>query len=129
MLVVTAADTGIVISRGLKLVSFLACALVILSFAMFARDQMAGASANQQTELASGSNTPTPAAPAKPHAQPRRFIDGAAKELTAPFSAVVQSNNAWVTHGLPAVFGLLVYGLGLGYLARYSAGLARRTVA
>ena len=129
MLVVGTADTRIVISRGLKLLSFLCCALVIVSFAMFARDQMAGASANQQTVLASGSNTPPRAAPAKPPAQPRRFIDGAAKSLTAPFDAIVQSNNAWVKHGLPAVFGLLVYGLGLGYLARYSAGLARRGVA
>ena len=122
------ADTGNVISRVLKLLSFVCCALVILSFAMFARDQAAGASNNQQTELASGSNTPTPAVPAKPHAQPRRFIDAAAKDLTAPFDAVVQSNNAWVKHGLPAVFALLVYGLGLGYLARYSSGLARRSV-
>jgi hypothetical protein len=128
MLVVGTADTGIVISHVLKLLSFACCALVILSFAMFARDQMAGASANQQTELASGSNTPTPAAPAKPHAQPRRFIDGAAKDLTAPFDAVVQSNNVWVKNALPAVFALLVYGLGLGYLARYSSGLARRNV-
>jgi hypothetical protein len=129
MLVVGAADTRIVIYRGLKLVSFLCCALVILSFAMFARDQMAGASANQQTAIASGASTPIPAASAKPHAQPRRFIDNAAKSLTAPFDAIVQSNNVWVKHGLPAIFGLLVYGLGLGYLARYSAGLARRGVA
>jgi hypothetical protein len=128
MLVVASADSGIVISRALRLVSFLCCALVILSFAMFARDQMAGASANQQTELASGSNTPLPAAPATPHAQPRRFIDEAAKDLTAPFNAIVQSNNAWVARGLPTVFALLAYGIGLGYLARYSAGLARRTV-
>jgi hypothetical protein len=129
MLVAAAADTGIVIYRGLKLLSFLCCALVIASFAMFARDQMAGASANQQTVLASGSNTPPRTAAAKPPAQPRRFIDSAAKSLTAPFDAVVQTNNVWVKHGLPAVFGLLVYGLGLGYLARYSAGRARRVVA
>lgn len=128
MLVAGAADTGIVISRALQLLSFVCCALVILSFAMFARDQMAGASVNQQTELASGSNTPVPAAPAKPHAQPRRFIDGAAKNLTAPFDAVVQSNNAWVKHSVPAVLALIVYGLGLGYLARFSAGRARLSV-
>ncbi|HYB31316.1 MAG TPA: hypothetical protein VEF89_32305 [Solirubrobacteraceae bacterium] len=127
MLVARAADTSRVISRGIRLVSFVCCLLVVLSFAMFALNQAAGASAHQQTELASGSNTvPTPAAPSKPHAQPRRFIDGAANDLTAPFDAIVRSSNAWVTHGLPAVFALVVYGLGLGYLARYSAGLSRR---
>lgn len=121
-------DTGSVISRTIKLVSFVCCLLIVLSFGMFAVDQMAGASTHQQNELASGSSTPTLPAPAptKPHAQPRRFIDSAAKTLTGPFTAIVRSSNAWVKHGLPALFALLVYGLGLGYLARYSSGLARR---
>jgi hypothetical protein len=127
MLARAAADTGRVIYRALKLLSLVCCALVVLSFAMFARDQMAGASANQQSQLATGSNAPV--APVQSHAQPRRFIDSAAKELTAPFDAVVQSDNAWVKHGLPAIFALVVYGLGLGFLARYSAGLARRGAA
>jgi hypothetical protein len=126
MLVGAAADIGNVIYRGLKLVSLVCCVFVVVSFTMFARDQMAGASANQQSQLATGSNAPV--APTKPHAQPRRFIDGVSNDLTAPFDAVVQSNNAWVKHGLPAIFALLVYGLGLGYLARYSAGLSRRSV-
>jgi hypothetical protein len=116
-----------VISRGIKLVSFVCCALVVVSFAMFARDQMAGASVHQQTELVSGTNpTPTPAAPSKPEAQPGRFINRAAKTLTSPFDALVSSSNAWVQRGLPALAALLVYGLGLGYLARYSSGLSRR---
>ncbi|HUA49289.1 MAG TPA: hypothetical protein VMA77_28895 [Solirubrobacteraceae bacterium] len=127
MLVAPAADTSRVISRAIKLVSFVCCLLVVLSFGMFGLDQAAGASAHQQTELASGSNTvPVPVASSKPHAQPRRFIDAAAKDLTAPFDAIVRSNNPWVAHGVPAVFALLVYGLGLGYLARYSSGLSRR---
>ena len=40
---------------------------------------------------------------------------------SAPFDAIVESTNQWVKHGLPAVFALLVYGLGLGYLARYAS--------
>jgi hypothetical protein len=122
-----------VIYRLIKLVAFVCCALVVMSFAMFARDQMAGASERQTVALIPGSAAAAAAAaagaPATPrHAQPRRFIDGAAKTLTAPFNAIVQSSNAWVSHGLPALFALLVYGLGLGYLARYSAGLARRSL-
>jgi hypothetical protein len=99
-----------VISRGIKLLSFACCGLVVLSFAMFARDQMAGASVHQQTELASTNTatTPVPAASSKPEGQPGRFINQAAKDLTSPFDAIVRSSNAWVQHGLPAVVALLV---------------------
>jgi hypothetical protein len=132
ILVTREAETGSVIYRVIKLVTFACCALVVMSFAMFARDQMAGASERQTVALIPGSAAAAAAAggaPATPrHGQPRRFIDGAAKTLTAPFNAIVQSSNAWVEHGLPALFALLVYGLGLGYLARYSAGLARRSL-
>jgi hypothetical protein len=113
-----------VISRFIRLVSLACCAVVVLSFAMFARDQMAGASRQQSELVAGSSSTPAPGASSKPRAQPRRFIDSAARALTSPFSAIVQSSNPWVKHGLPAAFALLAYGLGLGYLARYSRGLS-----
>jgi hypothetical protein len=121
MLIAREVDTGTVISRALRLTAFACCVLIVASFAMFARDQMAGASQHQQTELVAGAHpTVASSAPVK-HAQPRRFIDSAAKALSKPFAAIVQSNNVWVKQGLPAVFALLVYGLGLGYLARFSA--------
>jgi hypothetical protein len=114
-------DTGRVISSALRLVAFVCCLLVLASFAMFARDQVAGASQHQQTELVAGAHPTTASSVPVKHAQPRRAIDAAAKVLTSPFDAIVQSSNMWVKHGLPAMFALLVYGLGLGYLARYSA--------
>jgi len=115
---------GTVLHRGLVLTAFVCCALVSLSFVMFARDQLAGASEHQQSQLVAGTpTTPGTVASSKQHGQPRRFIDAAAHALTAPFSAVVPSANQWAKHGLPAVFALLVYGIGLGYLARYASGL------
>ena len=110
------------ISRSLRLVSLACCGLILMSFAMFARDQVAGASEHQQSELVAGSSA-TPASPAitHRHSQPRRFIDEAAKKLTSPFSAVVKSSNPWVDEGLPTVFALVAYGLGLGYLARFAS--------
>ena len=115
-----ATETGNVISRSLRLASLVCCGLVVMSFAMFARDQMAGASEHQQTELVAGANTSTaPVAITHKHSQPRRFIDGAAKTLTSPFSAVVKSSNPWVDHGLPTILALVAYGVGLGYLARF----------
>jgi hypothetical protein len=115
-------ETGSVISRTIRLASLLCCAFVVMSFAMFARDQMAGASEHQQTELVAGANTSTtPTAITHRHSQPRRFIDDAAKTLTSPFSAVVKSSNPWVDHGLPTILALVAYGVGLGYLARFAS--------
>ncbi|HUA02840.1 MAG TPA: hypothetical protein VMB27_02985 [Solirubrobacteraceae bacterium] len=110
------------ISRFLRLISLVCVAFVVVSFAMFARDQAAGASEHQQTELVAGANTSAaPVAITHRHSEPRRFIDGAANTLTSPFSAVVKSSNPWVDHGLPALFALIVYGVGLGYLARFAS--------
>jgi hypothetical protein len=117
------ADTDRVIHRALVLAAFICSGLVLASFTLFARDQLAGASQHQQNEIvASQPSSPGSVPPSEKHGQPRRFIDGAAHELTSPFSSIVRSNNQWATHGLPTVFGLLVYGFGLGFMARYSRG-------
>jgi hypothetical protein len=125
MLVARQADMGPVIHRALVLIAFVCCALVIASFGLFALDQISGASKHQQSEIAAGTTTtagttPTPAH----HAQPRRFIDGAWRALTSPFRSVVKSDSDWVDHIVPTLFALLVYGVGLGFLARYSRGLS-----
>jgi hypothetical protein len=95
---------------------------VVVSFAVFANDQLADASAHQQSQLASGTAvTPAPSTTVD-HNQPWRFVNDASKRLTAPFDSIVQSHNAWVTHGTTAIFALLVYGIGLGWVARFSSG-------
>ena len=120
------------VHRILVLTSWVCCALVALSFMLFALTEVSGASAHQVTSInvapafnANGtpaaSNIPAPVA--KPVGQPKRFIDGAAKVLTSPFSSIVQSDNQWVLHGLPTLLALLAYGLGIGYLARFTRGM------
>jgi Na+-transporting NADH:ubiquinone oxidoreductase subunit NqrC len=105
--------------------SLACCVLVAASFAMFARDQMAGASQHQQNEIIAGAPTTTGSVPVhKVTAQPRRFIDAAAKDLTAPFHAIVQSDSQWVMRGVPTIIALLAYGVGFGYLARFSRGMS-----
>jgi hypothetical protein len=111
------------VRRILVLGSCLCCGLVLVSFALFAVDQMSTASATQQRSLTTGGAPSGPAAPTPPPGQPRRFIDGAAHELTSPFAAIVSSTNKWVTQGVPMMFALVVYGFGLGFLARYAGGL------
>jgi hypothetical protein len=115
------ADAVPVMYRALRLLSVACCALVVISFVMFAEGRLSSASRHQQAELAPGA-TSAPAASPSTHqrGQPGRFIDGAANELTAPFRTIVESANQWVQHGLETVFALAVYGVGLGFLARYS---------
>jgi hypothetical protein len=119
-----AADPLRVINRLLTYVSIACCALVVLSFGLFARDQMAGASEHQQAELAAGLPSTAAGGSSSGHTerQPRRFIDGAANALEAPFKSIAASHSEWLQHIVPAVLALLVYGLGLGFLARFSRG-------
>jgi hypothetical protein len=93
---------------------------------------VSGASAHQVTSInvapafnANGTPAASNIAPpaSKPVGQPKRFIDSAAKFLTSPFSSIVESDNQWVLHGLPTLFALLAYGLGIGYLARFTRGM------
>jgi hypothetical protein len=44
--------------------------------------------------------------------------------LDLAIDSIVQSGSPWVLHGVPTIFALLVYGVGLGYLARFSRGLS-----
>jgi hypothetical protein len=117
-------DAADVLHRALRITSFLCCTLVLASFAVFANDQLAGASAHQASELAGPAIATGAATGVHDHGQPWRFIDDAATRLTGPFSSIVHSHNPWAEHGLAAVFGLLVYGLALGWVARFSAGRA-----
>jgi DNA-binding transcriptional LysR family regulator len=112
-----------VIHRVLVIAAWICCGLVIASFGLFTRDQLAGASEQQTTEIVAGApNNPTPVAVVRHHGQPRRFIDGAAADLTAPFRSLLHTDSVWVTEITETILALLVYGLGIGLLARYVRG-------
>jgi len=119
-----AADMG-VMGSILKWASLLCCLVLVLSFAIFAEHQVSGAASRQAAEVETGQLSSGTSAPAHKTGQPQRFIDGAASDLLSPFSAVISSDNAWVRQGIPTLLGLLVYGFGLGFLARWSSGRAR----
>jgi hypothetical protein len=119
MLVMPVADTRSVIHRVLAFASLVCCGFVLVSFLLFARDQTASASKHQASELiVAATSTGSPVRKAQAKKQPRRFIDGVASTLTSPFDAVVHSSNPWVDHGIPTVLSVVVYGLGLSFLAR-----------
>ncbi len=113
------------IVRLLRLASLVICAIVIASFAIFALNQTKTASKHQTEEVTSG---PTAAdasraasnAAAKNHESSlHKTIDNASNDFTSPFAGVVSSSSSeWLTRGVKLFLALLVYGVGVGFLAR-----------
>ena len=106
-----------VISRLLTTVALVASAIVAIGFVAFAVDELGGASKHQQNEVVNADAT-QPQARASRHSGARRTLDDASNALLKPFKDVVQSSDSWVRRGVPTVLALLLYGLGLGFLAR-----------
>jgi hypothetical protein len=106
----------------LRLASRIICLIVIASFVLFVVNQTSNASKGQQRELSTGSTQETPGSTASASSHEstaRKTIDEVAGELTSPFSAVTSgSTNQWVIRGTNLVLALLVYGFGLGFVAR-----------
>lgn len=95
--------------------------IVIASFAVFAIDQTKGASAHQQQELAGGRPVETAAGKSAPAHESgvHKTIDDVSGKLTSPFSGVVSgSSSEWAVRSTKLLLALLVYGFGLGFLAR-----------
>jgi len=106
----------------LRLASRIACLIVIVSFGIFALEQTSEASSHQQNALtgtSTGAAPPSDAKPASHKSTVHRVIDEAAEALTSPFSGITAgSSSQWAIRGVGVVMALLVYGIGVGYLAR-----------
>jgi hypothetical protein len=112
-----------------RLIAIACSGLILLGFAYFATDEMSRGSQNQQNALASelsGTADPPPVAPSPDQEAERERLNGGFRELIedtndvllGPFAGLVESaDNTWVTHGVPALLGLLLYGFCLGMLA------------
>ena len=106
----------------LRLASLVICLIVIAAFAIFAIDLTKGASAHQQQELKVGTReaaTSTPKTAPAHESSLHEAIDEASDKLTSPFSGVTSgSSSEWAIHGVNLLLTLVVYGFGLGFLAR-----------
>ena len=112
-----------------RLVAIIASVTVALGFAFFATDELGRGSQNQRNkvskEVTGALSDPAPIAPTpdqevareRENGTFREWVDDANDVLLGPFTEIVDSNDRWVTHGVPAVLALLLYGLGLGMLA------------
>lgn len=112
-----------------RLLAIFCSGVVILGFAYFATDELDRGSKTQQgkldRELSGDVGDPAPIAPSPVQEAAREKVNGGFRELVddandvllGPFTKLIDSNDRWVGHGVPALLALLLYGLGLGTLA------------
>jgi hypothetical protein len=109
----------------IRFVAIAISAIVVLGFALFALDETDKGSQAQQAKLERELGSSNPIAPSAREEALRERRQGAVREvvddandvLLAPFVELVDSDSAWVNHGIPALLALLIYGVGLGFLA------------
>ncbi|MGH2854535.1 MAG: hypothetical protein ACRDLF_10155 [Solirubrobacteraceae bacterium] len=112
----TAARVLFPLAAILRWASRVICLIVIASFVIFAVGQTSSASTRQQEEL---NGTSTAATRPSHKSAAHKAIEEAAGKLTSPFSGITAgANSQWMVRGVGTLMALLVYGAGLGYLAR-----------
>lgn len=120
--------------RPLRYLAILLGSVIVLSFTLFALEQTRKASDATSAAIAAGEAagtvSPSPATERlreREHTKAREAIDDANDLLTAPFAALVQNfESGWAKRGVSGFLALLLWGVGIGYLARFSAGRAKR---
>lgn len=113
----------------LRWASTLACAILVISFGLFAIEQAKGGSQQQQNKI-EGINQPSPSPQnerqrEKMHGKVREAIDDADDVLVKPFSGVVNSGSIWGKRIVATLLALLVYGLVARVLISYIPGRRR----
>jgi hypothetical protein len=100
----------------MRLASIVICLIVIASFAIFVVNQTSSASTHQQEEVSG--RVATQKAPTH-ESTAHKTIDEASNELTSPFSGISSGwSSQWAIRGANLLLALIVYGFGLGFLAR-----------
>lgn len=119
------------VGTSLRYLAILCSAFVVLSFGLFAIDETRAASATTRQEIADSGNpdqdaeaqATADAVEQRKHSEIRRTIDDVNEQITSPFASLVnEDQNRWVQRLVPALLALLVFGVGLGFLARYAQG-------
>lgn len=111
-------------SRLLRLVSLAICLIAVGWFVGFAVEQSKQGSAHQQEELNESAppslRTPVSgAAKSSKHGGLRKAIDSAFSTVSSPFSGLTNGmSGVWASHIVNTLLVLLIYGFGLGFVAR-----------
>jgi hypothetical protein len=106
------------LARLIRLASVAICLIVAVSFGIFAFDEARNASMRQREELV-GEPRAQLAATTTRQSWLHRDIDRVSSAVTSPFSGVAgETSSEWAVRGVKVLLAFLVYGFGLGYLAR-----------
>ena len=110
----------------LRWASNIACAVLIVSFGLFAIEQAKGGTKQQENKV-EGINQPAPSAQTerqreKEHGKVREAIDDVDDVLIQPFSGVVNSGSIWAKRGVATLLALIVYGILARILIGYLPG-------
>jgi hypothetical protein len=116
----------------LRIAAFVASAIVLVSFGLFAIDETRDASNRSVAGIAGLEATraadPTASeerARERAHSKAREAIDDADDILVTPLAPVTaDSSSSWARRGIPTLLALIVYGFGLAFLARFMHGRA-----
>jgi hypothetical protein len=116
-----------VLAKLLRFLAIAICLVATASFGLYAINQTSSASAHQQESLASGGAVPAAGTTgseiqtSETHTKGvRGAIDEVSKTFSSPFKgATASSNSEWVKRGVGLLITLLVYGFGLGFIARF----------
>ena len=119
--------------RPLRYLAITLGAIVALSFGLFAWEQTRKASDATSAAIAAGTAAtqvaPSPTqehARERAHTTAREAIDDANDILTRPFADLVSGfQSGWARRGVSGLLAFLLWGVGIGYLARYSSGKAK----
>ncbi|MCW3002000.1 MAG: hypothetical protein JWQ20_1298 [Conexibacter sp.] len=119
-----------VLQRALHLAAVICSLLVVAGWGWFAADETNAASKSTQAEIAgqTAARTVDPdpdqeRARQRVNSKPHELVDDANDVLLRPFAGTVSgSSSKWLRRSVPALLALLVYGFGLGLLARFAAG-------
>jgi hypothetical protein len=107
----------------IRIIAIAVSCVVALGFVLFAIDEMDKGSTTQQQKLELELNPGIAPSPQEETARERQngtvreVVDDANDVLLAPFASLIDSDNTWVKHGVPALLGLILYGFCLGTLA------------
>jgi hypothetical protein len=119
-----------VIERALRLAAIVCSLLVVAGWGWFVIDETSAASEQTQAQIA-GQLAARTASPDPDQERDREQVNSRAHEwvddandvLLRPFSPIAEdSSSKWVRRSVPALLALIVYGFGLGLLARVAAG-------
>jgi hypothetical protein len=99
------------VAQVLRIVSTVACGVVLIAFVMWASDEARVSSQQQVAKVAT--SAPVPPATSAPAQRDgvRGAIEDANAALVGPFDAVAESKGVWLRQGIPALLALLTYGL------------------